>query len=476
MKNESSTSNNKTKDILESSISSTIIESQKLSLSDMGYDKELINNVYLFLKPNTLSEAIELMNKTEDGIYQHEFFECIDNYDNQNKGKCLICGEIRKNHIGNEDYDEEIKDYNNNKKAKNPKSQVQYCVMCYSNSLSENEINENKLECGHLGCNLCWYKYIKERINKDKLAKITCLWPSCIHIVSEAFIRKKIAGKKNLIKKYEEALYKAEIISNTHKKLCPYPDCSGFLLKKDNDDKYVSCNKNKRHKYCFVCLNAWHGSTTCDEEINKDIQNWEKKTTIKSCPHCKFRTEKIGGCNRLLCPGCKHEWCWLCGGKYERGHYNKGLCAGKAYLKKNFIEKVSKIPKKELPQNKDNDAFLEQLLISLQNGNWLGNKGWCRFFKLLFITFTSIAYYQAIIYVNFTERCVQRYGRGIENVIALLTFFCFNICYQIPFVFLTLLSSLLTTYHTKYNLLYNIYLISFEDPNIPLNDKKEKES
>lgn len=48
-------------------------ESEQSILNEMGYNKEMIENVYTYLKPNTLTEAIELM-KQINGIYQHDFF------------------------------------------------------------------------------------------------------------------------------------------------------------------------------------------------------------------------------------------------------------------------------------------------------------------------------------------------------------------------------------------------------------------
>ena len=452
----SETTNDSSKSNTKNSIDSNT-ESEQSILNEMGYNKEMIENVYTYLKPNTITEAIELMRQI-DGIYQHDFFENNDKDDTLNKGKCLICGSIRKFHIDyDSEDDEEINDNNNTKVIKK-----KYCEMCSDKCLTENEINENKLKCGHLGCNSCLYKYIKGKIKYDMLSKITCFGDGCNQIISDDFINKKMQGKKRLLKKYEEAKYKAEIRGDPHKKFCPYPDCSGYLLKNDNDDKYVFCNINKNHKYCFICLKAWHGKINCDQEIDKDLKTWTNGKIIKNCPNCKFYTEKNGGCNHLTCPECKFQWCWLCEGKYELDHYSRGLCTGKQFKKENFIQKIKILPKYKLPENKDLNVCLESEFQFIKEGKWMGNKGWYRFFQLLFITFTCFVYYQIIIYENFTETCRQRYGRGVQNVIALLTFICLTIYFQIHFIIFTLLTSILTIFCTKYNLLYNIYLTSFE--------------
>ncbi len=32
---------------------------------------------------------------------------------------------------------------------------------------------------------------------------------------------------------------------------------------------------------------------------------------VQACSTCEHPTEKVGGCNHILCPLCKAKWCWL---------------------------------------------------------------------------------------------------------------------------------------------------------------------
>lgn len=42
------------------------------------------------------------------------------------------------------------------------------------------------------------------------------------------------------------------------------------------------------------------------------------KGIIKQCPNCSILTQKIDGCNYLVCTVCKIRWCFLCGSeKYK---------------------------------------------------------------------------------------------------------------------------------------------------------------
>lgn len=43
-----------------------------------------------------------------------------------------------------------------------------------------------------------------------------------------------------------------------------------------------------------------------DETAKKDMA--EIKRTTKPCPYCKIRVKKEGGCNHMVCGGCKKNW------------------------------------------------------------------------------------------------------------------------------------------------------------------------
>ena len=54
-------------------------------LEEMGFDKKIINKVYILLRPENIERAIEYMTEI-DGIYQHDFLE-----GNKEKSLCFIC-------------------------------------------------------------------------------------------------------------------------------------------------------------------------------------------------------------------------------------------------------------------------------------------------------------------------------------------------------------------------------------------------
>lgn len=339
-------------------------------LFDMGFSLSMINKVYIFLHPQNLQQAIQMMTQ-ENGIYQHNFFERHNSGDN----KCYICGGAPRAHM---DFEEEsdtfvdtlidrfsIRDedrffrpkvyessYNGNNddllinvntndsrqsRGSIKSESINECKVCFGD-VTESEKKNNYIGCGHIFCDVCWTEYLKQKIVLSNVSKIKCMDSACKQTVSEEFILSKIHNDSKLMEKYQKFKISAEIIENPNKKFCPSPNCNSYL-ERDPKNKYVQCQNG--HKYCFNCAKPWHGGLDCQDEIDKDFQKWKKKTVVKRCPHCKIYTEKNKGCNHMTCVKCQYQWCWLCEKKYTTDHYYTGTCEGLQFAQRNDVPKQS---------------------------------------------------------------------------------------------------------------------------------------
>ena len=312
------------------------------ALIDMGFDSGMVRKVYLFLKPNNINEAIELMSEV-NGVYQHDYYESRSS---SNINHCYICKKERQFHrdyeapkekkrnllIYNNRYSEgdAIAFRNNKEKVKEERHSKVECLICLE---EYNESEGNRLPCGHFCCENCLFNYLKTEIQSAKVAKLKCFVRDCDYVLTEGFILGKLKDDKALIDKYKVFKQRANIFLDKDKKFCPEPDCNSYLQK--GKDKYVQCENG--HKYCYVCLKKWHGKTNCDEELDKDFQIWKQGKVIKQCPRCKIYTEKNEGCNHMTCTECKYQWCWLCEGKYNEDHFNSGSCNGLQFAKINYL-------------------------------------------------------------------------------------------------------------------------------------------
>ena len=313
-------------------------------LKEMGFDEGMVKKVYLVLRPRNLSEAIEMMSE-QNGMYQHDF---IESRASSNMEQCYICKKERRFH---RDYDRNRDSYlnilNKNKEiALVDKEQVALeegekglCSICLEDT------NEgNRLKCGHYCCKECLFNYLKTEIESAKVAKLQCFIKDCDYVLNEDFILSQLRGNKILIDKYKVFKQRAEIFLSKDKKFCPEPDCNSYL--QQSKDKYVQCENG--HKYCYICLKKWHGKSPCDEELDKDFQIWKKDKVVKQCPRCKIYTEKNEGCNHMTCTECKYQWCWLCEGEYQEGHFRRGTCNGLQFAKINFLSEKDKVPENRI--------------------------------------------------------------------------------------------------------------------------------
>ena len=339
------------------------------TLSIMGFDKKMINKVYILLRPANIERAIDYMTEF-DGIYQHNF---IANNNPKQKNLCFICKKAKQFHLDyipenllNEDFNfnqnnnnQDNIDINNNIFENNQKNNYNdECEVCYEDIDKENK-DLNEIPCGHLFCTNCWFNYLKSLIIEAKVDDIKCMDHECKEHISDEFILKHISNKENLVEKFNKFKKRAEIIKDKNKKICPNPNCDSFL-QKSKDTLYVECQNG--HKYCFECLQPPHGNKSCDYQIEKQFMNWMKGKRVKRCPRCQIYTEKNEGCNHMTCVCCKYQWCWLCEKQYNYGHYDSGTCAGHQFTKANYLS--------EIKQGK-NEVRIRNIRNSI-NGNYFG--------------------------------------------------------------------------------------------------------
>ena len=159
-------------------------------LNNMGFDKKMINKVYILLRPENIERAIDYMTEI-DGIYQHDF---ISSSNPNEKSLCFICKKPKNNHL---DYipddlliDVELNnDLNNNNnqidKDKDIDNENYYeCEVCYE-QINEEDKELNTLPCEHLFCTHCWFNYLKTLITEAKVEKIKCMNHECNENISE---------------------------------------------------------------------------------------------------------------------------------------------------------------------------------------------------------------------------------------------------------------------------------------------------
>ena len=223
------------------------------ALIDMGFDSGMVRKVYLFLKPNNINEAIELMTEV-NGVYQHDYYESRSS---SNINHCYICKKERQFHRDYEAPKEKKRNLliyqnrysegdaivfrNNKEKVKEERHSKIECLICLE---EYNESEGNRLPCGHFCCENCLFNYLKTEIQSAKVAKLKCFVRDCDYVLTEGFILEKLKDDKALIDKYKVFKQRANIFLDKDKKFCPEPDCNSYLQK--GKDKYVQCENGHK--------------------------------------------------------------------------------------------------------------------------------------------------------------------------------------------------------------------------------------
>ena len=298
-----------------------LIDSDKLALIKMGYDKDLVDIIYKNVYPVNIDEALDYLFKNDNNEFTHSYIA-------SSSGLCSICEEFESSHsktIKNTKEKENLssKLYSSHLNYNNYNTSDLLCGVC-EGQIDYLDIRKTKLFCNHKFCLDCWFEYLKEKINNGKVFKIKCMNHECDKILEEKFIKGIIGTNEELLNKYEKFLNKKKLMNSDKKiKFCPYPDCDGHA-EKQTFKKYVKCNYG--HEFCFVCGQKPHGWKSCSSMIDKGFENWKNYTLVKRCPYCRFWTEKQDGCNHMTCPQCNFQWCWVCEKECVAGHYLFGTC------------------------------------------------------------------------------------------------------------------------------------------------------
>ena len=342
------------------------------TLIEFGYDPTYSKRIFIYFHPTNIEEAIDYLS-TENGMIQHNFVQDR----NIDIDLCYLCGQEKNIHINNNiqlnnNNEEDNKNINNLevKSDENEEQKIE-CLACEELFI---ETKENKLEkCGHSFCNKCWFDYFSVKINENQMASIQCLVYECVEEPDEDFIINLIKSDQNLVERYKKFKYDLEIINNQNKKFCPFPNCNSFLEIKDINNKEVKCLNN--HAFCFFCLEKPHGNSPCKENLLKNsLAEYSKNNLIKRCPKCSITTEKVIGCNHITCPKCNYQWCWLCNGKYDPEHYQRGKCRGFQFFMPQNEEEIKdafkgKIELRESQRQDDIDYSQQNRSFDIQHRN-----------------------------------------------------------------------------------------------------------
>ncbi|KAL4487189.1 hypothetical protein ABPG72_017908 [Tetrahymena utriculariae] len=187
------------------------------------------------------------------------------------------------------------------------------CQICY------NQVDESSMlffnNQNHEICIECFRTYLSEEIMISKIENLKC--PHCSCTLSEQTIIDHTTA--SLYKKYQIFLRNTLINKDPLKRFCPTPNCDQIISLNHKDQKNAKCNSCKT-VICCQCNRIDHLGISCEDLLEKEIEDLTDSRDIQRCNKCKSLVQKVQGCNHMTCSICSYQWCWLCGNTYTKIH------------------------------------------------------------------------------------------------------------------------------------------------------------
>ena len=190
------------------------------------------------------------------------------------------------------------------------------CSCCFNDECLE----EDMLPCdsGHLFCRECVQRASEVAIGEGK-HQLNCLG-QCDEVFSLSILQKalKAATFSKWLSRIQLAeLEKADIDGLEQ---CPFCNFANIMDTTPEENKVFVCqNPDCGKESCRLCKEISHIPLRC-EEVEKDaetrkrtyIENKMTEALIRKCYKCSKPFVKLDGCNKMTCPDCGAQMCYLC--------------------------------------------------------------------------------------------------------------------------------------------------------------------
>ena len=159
----------------------------------------------------------------------------------------------------------------------------------------------------------------------------------------------------------------------------------------------------------------------------------------------------------MTCAECKYQWCWLCEGEYQEGHFRRGTCEGLQFAKIDHLEEKEYLVSQENKMTRDKLRKRQKekgfFLFNKEIKNkfeycgqrsifrlYYGNQCIEFLFCLIIILFFTIPYFSFFMFYQIYERRdshVRTYMHYQLGLIGIMLFICYHFL-ATQLVFLTL--------------------------------------
>lgn len=191
------------------------------------------------------------------------------------------------------------------------------CSICLGTHLADKAFAPR---CGHRFCTGCWAAHARARISDGK-GEVRCMEPGCAELIEPAAVSALVGAHDSA--RYVQLARERFVGEHPYLRWCPAPDCGRAIRVGSLGARDVQCS-SCRHRFCFGCTQEAHAPLTCAQHAEWShavramggTAQWLLENA-RGCPGCGVPVERSGGCHRMACPRCAHEFCWLCLGAWQ---------------------------------------------------------------------------------------------------------------------------------------------------------------
>ncbi|XP_072923315.1 E3 ubiquitin-protein ligase RNF14 [Hemitrygon akajei] len=234
----------------------------------------------------------------------------------------------------------EILDFDQKQQQQVFNNKVFACSVCFFEKLGTDCMYFK--ECQHVYCKACLKEYFEIQIHDGNVQCLNCPEPKCTSIATPAQVKDLV--DEETFARYDHLLLKSSLDLMADVVYCPRSVCRSVVLLEPGNT--MGLCPGCRYAFCALCEMAYHGISPCklkaekltelrneyleSDESGKKLlektygrrviekameelssQEWLDKNS-KLCPCCGTNIQKMNGCNKMTCSGCKHYFCWLC--------------------------------------------------------------------------------------------------------------------------------------------------------------------
>uniref|UniRef100_A0A8C4NDB1 RBR-type E3 ubiquitin transferase n=1 Tax=Eptatretus burgeri TaxID=7764 RepID=A0A8C4NDB1_EPTBU len=235
---------------------------------------------------------------------------------------------------------EQILDYDQAQRQKAFDASLVCCQVCYGEKLGSACMLF--LTCEHVCCRDCLQSFFQMCIEDGNVQNLTCPEPGCESVATPTQVRQLV--DEQLFARYDRLLLQATLDVMEDVVYCPRTFCQTPVMLEPGGTmgRCPVCS----FAFCPICRQCFHGISKCrisEENTKVFVEDYLQADDVKkleiekrfgkqmvrhmlderssqewlennsqSCPICSTYIQKIYGCNKMMCTGCKHFFCWLC--------------------------------------------------------------------------------------------------------------------------------------------------------------------